>query len=417
MDAAANVTVRAIPAIAGITVYAMRPDGSVATRTTTDSHGLATAPFAGGSVSTVEPYLEAPDFAAGQRFAVHTWLGVKAGDTLLVEPVERPASPPPNQVLTLALPTAPGDTNYIIEASCGGYAPDDPAVGAQTITTTFYTTCTTETRMDITVEAFQGHVPVVVDAFTKLDVPISDGAQIDLTGEAYHAAVQRQVTVDHAGTSNQGLEAIETFTGPNELAPSQQLFHADGATSAGNTSTGSFPVAVLPAGVRDDIQLLQSAPLSQLSVTAWGISRPTFTIDWAASATPTFTTKPMLDAATQTWSWTMSQAPTAPQSYAIRAAATRTDYAFTWEVDGPADGTSSLAFPTLPTDIATFTLTDADTLARAEVATTTLGWDALRQAIGYSLGAPPLAVSATGTLASTYFTDPPLARTPPGKRL
>ncbi|MFT3693564.1 MAG: hypothetical protein QM831_10525 [Kofleriaceae bacterium] len=403
-DAATNVTVRALDPIPDITVYFMNPDGSLAATVKTDATGTATAPFTGGSVTTVESFIES-DFAFGQNYDVHTWLGAKPGDTLLLKQVSRPTNPPANQVMTLHVPTGMAtDTNYIIGTTCGEYAPTDPTPGVQEYDSVFNSSCTDATKMDVTIQGFKGHVPTVVDTMTLLNVPIPSNGQVDLTAGTFRTA-SREVDVTNLGTSTAQFGVLESLFGPSSTSLSTIFFTDNGTTNA----TVTYPTAFAVAGSRSDITVIRQETMGVRDVIMWGVPAGTFSLDWSANTTPEFTSKPALDLAAQSWSWTASNGGVPEQAYVIAVAGTRLNYAFQWSVYGAANGTSSLAFPTLPTDVADFTLTGDDTLQVAELLAHSLGWDAIRQGIGVTDDLePPIAVSATGKLAYTYYQDPPM---------
>ncbi|MFT3693566.1 MAG: hypothetical protein QM831_10535 [Kofleriaceae bacterium] len=405
---AGAVKVKLTDSTSNVAVYFQKADGTLISKKLTDTNGEATETLDPGGTATVVRASVPPAAAPGgvfTNYSLFTWTGVKPGDVLLSAPPAGEGSGVGSATMTLTIPTVTNGVTYLVEGACGGEGQVVVmttnaivfAVATQTVTFTDY--CAKDDLM-ILVKDIDGNL---ISSTVVEDVTIADMTTADLSAATYTDAVGRTIEVDHNTAST--ISGSTTVT-----SPKGQLFYNSYNLELVDPATYTETIPTPPANGRVVVGLDQSVNFQERYFVTWGAAADV-TVDWTADVAPEFDVAPTFDTGTNTASWTALAGGAAVDAYAFQEDAYRgtASYAFTWKAVGKGDGTYSVKLPTLPTDIADFSITTDDSIAFAGMASYPGGYDALRQVVGVDSTVPP--ATATGKLSvTTYFGNRTVAR-------
>jgi hypothetical protein len=358
--------------VAGVRVYFQNADNSLVKSVDTDANGKASAIMdAGGFVTAIDPFPPLPDpgararsqatprpraQASGQASAIiigdndlRTFAGVKPGDDLVLALNDRL-----QLALTLTIPPDPLANDYDIATSCGrgfistgggsGSAADLPSGGLS------LSDC--GALVDFLVIARDAETDRPRSALLRRDVPVSDGGDVDLsTMGSYQALADVEFTFRNVPNSN-ALGFIHTLIGPR--GPFGISFEGSAGLASGS---GSATIAE-PAGA-GTIGVVHSSVVlggSRQHIVDWGASSPAYLLDMTGQLLPDIDV-PSYDQQAKKLTWTESGAGATPDLTIATinvSAGSETQRFWRWTVAAPYRR-GELLFPTLPTDVASWT--------------------------------------------------------------
>ncbi|MFT3693565.1 MAG: hypothetical protein QM831_10530 [Kofleriaceae bacterium] len=381
------VTVQTVPAIAGESVYFQNADSSLVAKVVTDASGRASTVMAAGGFATIVHTIPGDNPGDPPTYRLYTWSGVLPGDVIQVKPGGGEGTVTQPTTFTVKLPVAANGKTYDVTPTCGNASVTPPTGMATTFTAAISSTCA---KLDLMVIA-RATNNALVSSFVVPDITVAAGVTVDLSASTYAPPVSRQITVSHwAGTALHGNTYIET---------SLPIYYDNLTLASGDPSTTSQTLPAKPTTHRDVTWIYGTAQSSTQYVYQWG-EDGNLSIDWSTDATPAFSSTISYDTASHTASWTKATGGATVNAAGIALYPMRANYAFQWNAYGASS--TSVALPVLPTDIADFSITNADTITYAIMASVPGGYDALRPVIGLGEPYPPTS-SATGKLAFTDY--------------
>jgi hypothetical protein len=328
-------------------------------------------------------------FGAPTNHRLVTWAGVKPGDQLVLE--NSSSNTIANVTFNLPLDTADGMVGgYNVWFSCENNmisfsTPTGTAVSTSTQLASL-ANCATADIMDVALDIDNNPVAF----FYVSGQAITDGGTIDYTAKTFTAA----------GTRN--LEFDNNVSG-NSISISDQFVTSRGQVFAGGLSIGGATVMTtlgepaLPTGALDVLSTSQSVGTTARTTVKWGPTNAAYTVDYPTTLLGDFTVAPTLDTGTHILGWTTSAGAKTPQFALGRLFAQRGTLEWDWAIIGPSG--TQIQLPTLPTDLADFTIMATDTLNIEETAIANVpgGYDAYR---AHAFSGPPGPVGASGS--ATY---------------
>lgn len=329
----------------GIVVLFQNADSTLVTRAMTDVSGVASARMAaGGFVTAVNPFgLHNPTAVNGAE--LRTFAGVKPGDQLRLH---RPADEQMEISVTLVVPIDPLATSYQLLTNCGGQditggSGSGSGSGTSTPggTVSLYGCGPT---IDLVIETRDGNFEPL-NALVRRDVPISNGAMIDLTADTY--AETPAVTFGYQNVA----AAVTTLNVSRTLATAKGVLHSvsGGAdlTAGAVSLTLRQPVVANATGITTTE--FYSGGFGRHTVVDWG-APGNYAFDGASAFLREYATAPVFDHHAHKLTWTSSggAAPDAAVAHAYfqRPNGKGSDY-WNWRIAGPYDS-DALLFPVLP---------------------------------------------------------------------
>lgn len=394
------VSVKVTDGTSNVPVYFQNADGSLVAKVMTDTNGVAsTLMKPGGNATIVFTYTSVPAAVPGvapTRYQLFTWKGVQANDTLLIsgEGSGSGSGTTPAQV-TLTIPTVANALSYVVNSTCASQVSAGSAGGpTTTVQVTDY--CAKD---DFQVIALDGSNQPI-SSFAVADVAIQNMGAVDLSASTYAAPTSRVIEIDHNTDTVYSIDGSTRTETPNGSFYGTSLsFPA--TDPALDVVTQTETLLAVPATHRNIIYLDQDYTGGYREAYRWGTDG-NVAIDWVADLVPKFDVAPTFDAGTHKLSWTATTGGAQAQVYLFGVYATRSTYQFRWEIAGPGDGTYSLEAPTLPTDIADFSVQAADPLEVAAMVNVPGGYDTIRASIAYGTPSPP-PNATTGILSIAIY--------------
>lgn len=390
-----------VPA-AGVAVYFLDADGSVAKAAITDGNGIASAVItAGGSVTAIRPFTTPPPPAGA--FApdeLRTFLGVKPGDHLVLS---QAATDSVTVAFEFATPDGGNtDTTYQLYTTCGG-GPTSVTPGG-----------------GLDLQNCHGAADIAV---------VASGGGLETPQGLYHASASLPsggnvtVSLDDAYA---GLTDV-TFTYTNTLGATITLAHSpvltNGflgpySTTADSTTNNSATISevAVPASMETMEIVDSSLTLNNLhEVVDWGPYSTAYTLDLSNVLLREVTGAPTYDLATGKIAWTEATDGATPSLTIAGILVTRpAPFAkWHWEIVAPYSP-GAVVLPHLPTDVFDWQpgpndqIESLDPIQNVQV---TGGYDAVRSHIldihdelgptGYVIG------NAGRAVIATYLPPPP----------
>ena len=366
-----------------VEVYFQNADSTLVATAHTDANGVASQVMdAGGFVTLVNPY---PLGKGGNQLV--TWAGVKPGDRLVLDnsSVQMAAT------VTFHLPLDTGHgtvSSYTLYATCESNTlsfSTPNGTGISTVDQQWSLNACGGTADVMLVASDMNNQPL--SYFYVPAQPITDGDTIDYSAKTFTAAVQRTFEFDNNPNANNPITIGDQF-----VTSRGQVFQ-ESLGVGGTTVMTSFGEPALPTGSLDVVTTQQTVANTNRNTVAWGLTAAAYTVDYSASVVGDFTVDPSLDTGTHAISWTLGAGKAA--QFAIgsisvsRAAAT----SWQWQIVGPS--ATQLQLPTLPTDVADFTIvaTDSFTVYGVGAGFVPGGYDAFRAT---AFGGPPGVIGTTG---------------------
>lgn len=385
-----------------IEVYFQNADSTVVATSHTDANGIASQVMdAGGFVTLVNPYLLA-GFGGSNQLV--TWAGVKPGDHLVLDN----SSVQMFATVTFQLPLAVGAASYNFYASCNNTmfpysTPTGTGISSVDEQVPLYGCGGTADLLLVASDI--DNQPV--SYFYVPAQPINDGDTIDYTAKTFTAVVQRAFEFDNNASPNNPVTIGDQF-----ITSRGQVFQQQNLPVGGTTVATTFFEPGLPTGALDVVTTQQTVANTNRNTVAWGPTAADYTVDYAASLLGDFTVDPSLDTGTHAMSWTLGAGKTADFAiggvFASRLSAT----SWSWQIVGPSG--TQLQLPTLPTDVADFTIvaTDSFNVDSVRIGHVPGGYDAFR---ANAFGGQPGVIGASGTAAFNSW-QPPLTATSVAKK-
>ena len=359
----------------GVTVYFQNADSTLVAEKLTDGSGNASSVMAaGGFVTALLPVLS-PGATTFTPTELRTFAGVKPGDHLYVQVIT--ASTTGDDVIA---PLDGTDNSYSSFQTCstsmfGGFMAVGSGLADGEIDV--LPSCATA---DIAIWASSSTAPApAFDVAYASNVTLSATTDLRSNIGAYAAAPAFAVSISDFPASETGtvsvLPAAMTAQGPL-YSP------AITPTAITGTATGSGWLYV-PTGTTKMLAVtepsLQGIGAQQVyELSAAGSS---YAIDLGASLVDRITATPTFSATTHTVTWTKSAELHAADTAVVRLDINRDPDEWTWELAAPHD--TSIAFPTLPTDVFDYNAMATDEVELFELDTFKVpgGYDAFRSIV------------------------------------
>lgn len=354
-----------------IEVYFQNADSSLVATARTDANGVATAEMAaGGFVTAVGPF-DAPGQSSATLF---TYADVKPGDSLRLGG----ARDPELIDVEVRLPVEPTAGAYLLHTACnfGQYDLSGTGSGSGSSGPGGRIQIPGCPTTDMLVETFDA------DGFPakyhyRADVPLSDGAMIDLTAGTYQDLSDVTYTFTHVPDGLASMFSITSLMNATGLA----LFRPFVVRVEGGTAVTTGKRPAIP-GMR---QLITSeiitGGLGVQYVDEWGPVGD-YSLDLSRDVLlREYTSTPQFDAASHTLSWSTAPTGEAPNVANAQLAFTRSSsgQSWRWLIVGPG-ASDELVFPVLPGDAQQLNPIDSDSVAYEAVQTSKVpgGYDAYR---------------------------------------
>jgi hypothetical protein len=390
--------------VSGMYVYFQNADSTVVLATTTDANGTASAVMdAGGYVTAIDSF-SPPLFGGPPPSQLLTYADVKPGDQL------RYARSLGNTGIGVTINAVldPAASSMSVYSPClpdgaqlGGLAATAIAQPVSTTTTLYGCGATTDFLL---VSYDQNNQPLNT-AFIP-NVAVADQGTVDLTAAVLVGADTKTWTFNN---------------GPalTSLSVEDDLLDAQGRTFSTYMETPSDaqnPTLTMPVpaftGANQLVQTIVATGNSH-TLLDWGPYASTFTTDVGARLLAEFTAPPSFDPATHAVS--ISEAATgATADFALTAlSASRAADGRTWIWEIIAPHATSIALPTVPTDVYDFNITAADSVQVEGWAAGTVpgGYDAVRPFLFSTQGPSDLAkLTGSGAASVELYQPPPMAR-------
>jgi hypothetical protein len=385
-----------------IEVYFQNADSTLVATAHTDANGTASAVMdPGGFVTLVNPYASL-GLSAVANDALITWGGVKPGDQLVFG--SSSTNTIANVTFDLPLDTADGMVaSYNVWFSCQNNmisfsTPTGTAVSTSMQPASLANCGGAADIMDIALDV--DNQPVAF--FYVQAQPISDGDTIDYTAKTFTAAGTRNIELDNNASLDNGISISDQF-----LTSRGQVFAGGIGGVGGATVTTTIGEPALPGGALDVLTTGQSVDMTSRNTVVWEPTNADYTVDYATTLVGDFTTVPSFDTGTHILGWTTSAGAKTSQFGLGELFANRGGtLAWDWTIIGPSG--TQIQFPTLPTDIADFTIvaTDTVTIEATAIANVPGGYDAYRP---HAFLGPPGPVGASGSAAYNLYVVPATA--------
>ncbi|HEX8111163.1 MAG TPA: hypothetical protein VF516_25710 [Kofleriaceae bacterium] len=400
--------------VAGVPVYFLNPDGSVAKATVTGGNGTASAVVTtGGSATAIRPFMtQAP---AG-KFApdeLRTFLGVKPGDHLVLS---RAATDSVTVTIDAVAPDG-GDfsTGYQVLTTCGGgvnsISPGGSGDGSGS----------PNPGGTLELQNCHGAADIAVVASERA-LARAGGNAIATPQGLYHANATLppggNVLVSLRDDTYADLTDV-TFTYMNAPGVPITVLHSpvlpNGYLGPYSTTvdTGSTDATISEAAVPATMEVVDSTlqPNNLHEIVDWGPYGPTYALDVGATLLREVTGGPTFDLATGKISWTEATTGATPSLTIAGVLVRRPDplAKWHWEIVAPYSA-SGIVLPHLPTTLLDWApaATDEITLDPLQNVQVTGGYDAVRSHIldihdetgstGYVIGNAGRAVIETSVI-------------------
>ena len=371
-------------------VYFLDADSTVVLATMTDTTGTASAVMAaGGSVTAIDAY-----GAGGNSHQVDTFEGVKPGDHLLLTGAGLTTSI--TMTVTAPIDSTAGIVSYEVQTPCGGTTLANPGSGASPSGQVTLNGCGATT--DLVIVA-RDDASQIADYIYVHDATVSDAATLDLSAMTYTAGGTRTYALTNIPTGFTPSGATDAVLAPNGLYVQQGTnLAADGSP---------LPVTTVPIGTHwSQIAISGAANIGQHFFFDWGPYASTYTTDVGARVLPDLTAYPTFDPSLHAVLVTEATGGTAPDALYASLFAQRTSTNTSWNWQVAAAHATTVALPTLPTDVF-----DANIVATDTYGVNTLGlikapggYDALRPVLLTNYGAAQIGTTASGQVtAETLF--------------
>jgi hypothetical protein len=385
---------------ANVEVYFQNADSTLVATSHTDATGVATQVMdAGGFVTLVNPSpIPPPGFGGSVNLnTLATWAGVKPGDHLVFD--NSFVSTGVNVTVQLPLDTADGAASYSLFSTCTNTGtasiPAPSGTGVFTVSQQiFLDGCGGTADVMVVANDIDNQA---LSSFYVPAQPINDGDTIDYMAKTYTAVTQRAYEFDNNPSTDNSIFISDRF-----VTSRGQVFTTN-TNAAGAAAMSTLGLPALPAGAMDIIQTDQTVANTERDTVAWGPSAADYTVDYGASLVGDFTVDPTFDTGTQTLAWTLGAGK--PPAFSVGSISGQRDAAtpWSWQIVGPSG--TQIALPTLPTDVANFTLMATDTISIDGVATGYApgGYDAYRP---LAFQGPPNPSGASGIAGYNFWQQP-----------
>jgi hypothetical protein len=386
----------------GAKVYFQASDSTVIASSSTDTGGTASAVMPMGGLVTVVQC----QTSKGTMCHLNTWGGVKPGDHLILDQSGGGEGSSVN--VTVVLPPDPNHTlsQYQVSTTCGvGYI--SVGTGSAVVATTTGPITVFCATADVLVVGLDIDGQAVSSFFVPAQT-FTEGGTLDYSAKTFTDAATRT----YQFTNN--TDMVDIPLADSLTTTGGTLFQPSGVTLQGNPAVASAQFPAIPTGTLDVIAVDQyvSATEERLFF-EWGTTG-NYTQDWAAHLLPDFTPDSVtFDTATHALGWASSGGALVPDFVGTSTYANNGLF-WTWDMFGP--GTTSLAFPTLPTDLGDFNYDHSPELNAIYTAKVPGGYDAVRATI---FASPPHPTGASGTISFNRYIPISLftaTRQAPGKR-
>ena len=364
-----------------VDVYFLAADSALVAKVKTNAQGVASATMGlGGSVTAIDPFSTK---SLGRD--LRTFVGVKPGDRLKLHTGGTVAQ---GTIVnfTLNLPTDAFASTYYVYSDCGytnfnsgggsgsGGGPVSFPVG--------FAGCGATSDFLIETYDFNG---LPVGAFYKAGVPLTAGATVDLTAEAYTAPIPtRTVNWANVPAAYTSMNARNAIASPKGFLTD---INVNPAIVTAGAATATFTMPTVTAGI--SIMASQPSPsnfIGRHTVLDWAPQGTTpIAIDLAGALLATYSTAPSVSAAAHTITWAASAGAMPDFAWATLSANRligQTNKFWSWDIVVPF-ATTMFTLPTLPTEIADLNFMATDTVNINELTTAKVpgGYDAVRAEI------------------------------------
>ncbi|MEO8844506.1 MAG: hypothetical protein ABI591_21135 [Kofleriaceae bacterium] len=386
---------------ADIEVYFQNADSTLVATAHTDANGVASQVMAaGGFVTVVNAYGVQPGLGGITTNDLDTWAGVKPGDHLVFDTSY--ASTSATVTIQLPLDTANGAASYTVFTTCsnGGTAtiPAPSGTGVSTVAQQiFLGGCGGTADVMVVANDIDNQA---VSSFYVPAQPINDGDTIDYTAKTYAAVAQRAYELDNNPSTDNSIVLDDRF-----VTSRGQVYFAS-SNAAGATATTTLALPALPTGALDVVHTDQQVNSTGRNTVAWGPSAADYTVDYGASLLGDFSVDPTFDTGTQTLGWTLGAGMAPVFSVSSISGQRAGASSWSWQIVGPSG--TQVALPTLPSDVADFTLMATDTIFidGVGIGYAPGGYDAFRP---IAFQGPPAPTGATGIAAYNLWQPPATA--------
>lgn len=379
----------------GIKVYFQGSDSSLISNTMTDGSGVASAIMPnGGFVTALDP---TGALGGGTFHVVYTFAGVKSGDHLFIKD---DFSSSVDVTVTAPVDGTSGVTSYLFSTPCDNTTIVAPGSAAQPqATLSLDGPCATTSDFLV---ASLDDVGQVINWFYVPNKAVT--AAVDLTASTYAAATAKSYTFNNASVFG-SFNIDQLFVSPR----GRVVTLPGGAFGKGSPFTGTINATPFTAAL-DVVDASASAGATEHHLLDWGPFSSTYTTDVGARLLPEFDL-PAIDITAHAVGWTESAPGVTPDFALAVLSAQRTGLGFVWNIAAPYSG-ATIAMPTLPTDVADFTITETDSTEFFGVALGKVpgGYDAVRANVFNANGPEAFAVGASGSMTIEVWNMPRLAR-------
>ncbi|NVB78978.1 MAG: hypothetical protein HOV81_11320 [Kofleriaceae bacterium] len=405
--------------VAGVKVYFQNPDSSLISNTLTDDDGVATALMPNGGFVTSVDAFGVPVPAGVSRREVHIYSGVKPGDHLNLANHSFDSQ---TVEITGPIDTTAGVTTYEMSSPCGRTRVANPgsAGGPPIWTLSLDRPCPTT---DFLLTSLDGEEQIVHWAY----VPnVAVGPTIDLSSASLTSTPTTKTyalsNADAFGSQAFVRQVLASSHGPVEEFQDTASDLNVNLLLAASMGLPSFPNAI-------DIVDVSAAPNvdAEHHLIDWGAFANSYAVDVGARALPEISA-PTVDTTLHQLTWTQAVGGAVPDFVTAFATVTRSEPSFSnWRVWIAAPAGTSIALPTLPTDVADFNIaaTDEVFITNVNLGKVPGGYDAVRAnifdlAFAVLDGRSPTTFITGATGSATLELWAPrgrLARTAPQKRI
>ena len=354
--------------VAGVHVYFLNPDDTVAATVDTDAAGKASAKVAdGGSVTVLDAFAPAqPD--PTRAIELRTYLGVKAGDHLRVTQRDRTEID-----VTIKAPPLATRHSYDVLTTCG-----TQSMGSQSSATVGLAGC-------------HGVADIMVVATTATDrvalyhagAAVADGATVDLTAETFRPYRDTTFHLSNVPSDATGVSVLHGFVSEHGTMGFNNIVFDGSAGDIGADTTVSFPVPDV-----DNVSAVIDFTIDVKLHHVVTVHRPlaaSYDLDVTGLLLPDRSSAPHFDPTSRSIAWQDAPGGTAPDlafaSLAVTPAPPLTaapTQPWTWLVVAPYTA-GAIHLPALPADVNTWVPAATDTV-RPDVVTfkSPGGYDAIR---------------------------------------
>jgi len=317
-------------AAAGVRVYFQNLDSSLIASAMTDASGVATAQMPNSGFGRVVDRLV---LGAGNTWRLHTVVGVKPGDNVVVDEPGRVS-------VTLIGNTSAGSGDINFSTPCGVAQAAGTTNGKPSATLMVDRSCLKTT--DVFEYKFDSGGLVVINWGYLQDVAPS--------GTTFDASA---IAVTHADAESQSKHVVFTNdTSYTSRASEEQQTTSAGVINsslAGALSTFDVKVYVVP-GARDVMFWTGKKSMTKHMFYDWDSTfQASYSADVSTKLLRQGTSEPMYDVANHRLVWTEASTGLAPEWGYTKISATRNALTFEWFVVGAA-GASAIQLPTLPVE-------------------------------------------------------------------